>query len=219
MVAKEGVFIFKKILILFMFCGLIILAIPTRVNANSHPEFQELILPYVSNAELIEDMSNAKINNAYKKVKRKLFGWNINPITRDLTIDYVGDTVFAKANNTSNTLSFVHTFEVTDSLETSVSVSGDIQLELGIKGKKVTTAVDTKIRAEIGRKTKKTTTETLKTTIVIPAHTKVSVTIKGKARLNNGVARYYFLGVSTKKGTWEYIDVINEYYDYYEENI
>ena len=139
--------------------------------------------------------------------------------TVGVKIDYVGDTVFAKANNTSNTLSFIHTFEVEDVLETSVSVSGDIHLDVGIKGKKVTTAVDSRIRGEIGRKTKKTTTETLKTTIIIPANTKVTVTIKGKARLNNGVAKYFFLGIGTKKGTWEYIDIINEYYDYYEEAI
>ncbi len=217
MVAKEGVFIFKKFLICILF---ILFLIPVvTIKANSHPEFQEIILPYVGNAQLIEDMSQSQIKNAYKKVKRRFMGWNVYAIVRDIKVDYVGDTVFAKANNTSNTLSFVHTFEVEDSLETSVSVSGDIHLDVGIKGKKVTTAVDSRVRAEIGRKTKKTTTETLKTTIVIPANTKVTVTIKGTARLNNGVAKYFFFGIGTKKGTWEYIDIINEYYDYYEEAI
>lgn len=164
-------------------------------------------------------MSKTKLNSEYKAIKRKAFGWNVKSIVKDQTIDYVGDTVFAKANNTSNILSFVHTFEVADSVETSISVSGDIEVEMGIKGKKVTTAVDQKIRAEIGKKTKKSTVETTKTTIVISPYTKLTVKIKGQARLNNGVARYYFLGIGFKKGTWEYIDVINEYYDYYEEKI
>lgn len=217
MVAKEGVFIFKKILISVLF--LVFLLPAVTVKANSHPEFQEIILPQIGSAQLIEDMSSSQLKNAYKKVKRRFMGWNVYTIVHDVKIDYVGDTVFAKANNTSNTLSFVHTFEVEDVVETSVSVSGDIHLDVGIKGKKVTTAVDSRIRAEIGRKTKKTTTETLKTTIIIPANTKVTVTIKGKARLNNGVGKYFFLGIGTKKGTWEYIDVINEYYDYYEEAI
>ena len=199
------------------FIFIFLLFTPMMVKDQSHPEFQEIILPYVTEAQLIEDMPAAKITNAYKKVKRRLFGWNVYTIVKDQKVEFVGDTVFAKVNNTASTLTFVHTFEVQDSVETSVSVSGDISVDVGYKGKKVNTDVDGRIRAEIGRKTKQTTTESLKTTLVIPARTKLTITIKGSARLNNGVAKYFFLGIGFKKGTWEYIDVINEYYDYFEE--
>ena len=76
-----------------------------------------------------------------------------------------------------------------------------------------------KIRNEIGTKSQKTTSETLRTTLVIPAHRKLTVVTKGEAYINSGVACYYFLGIRFKKGAWEYLDVISEYYDYYETSL
>ena len=55
--------------------------------------------------------------------------------------------------------------------------------------------------------------------IVVAPKTKLTVSIRGEARLNNGVCRYHILGIGFNKGEWEYIDVVNEYYDYYEETV
>lgn len=214
---KEGVFILKKVIVLITFIGLII--IPLRVNASSHPDFEEIIFLYDSPASLIEDMSEEKIQGAYKKVKRKVFGWSISGIVEDEMVKYIGDTVFSKANNTSSPLTFTHTFEVVNVLETSVSVSRSLEGSISYKGKKITGSFNTAIRKEIGEKTKEQVSETTKTNIYIPSKTKLSITIKGTAMLNSGVTKYFFLGIPIKKGTWEYIDVITEYYDYYEEEV
>ena len=174
---------------------------------------------YDSLASLIEDMPKNKIDSAYKKLKRKAFGWNIYTIVKDEMIKYEGDVLFSRANNTSQQLSFTYTFEKTDSIESSVSVSGDLSVSVSGKIKSITGSLNGKIRKEIGEKTRCTTVETTRTTLIIPPKTKLTVQIKGWARLNNGVARNHLFGVTIKKGTWEIIDVVTEYYDYYEESI
>lgn len=196
-----------------------ILLIPFKVEAASHADFTKITFKYGSLAQLIEDMPKSKINNAYKKLKRKAFGWNTYIIIKDEIINFEGDVVFSKANNTKQELAFTYTYEVEDSSETSVSVSGDLSISASGKIKQITGALNGKIRKEIGEKTKMTVTESTRTTIHISPKTKITVQLKGTARLNNGVARYHFFGITTKKGTWEIIDVITEYYDYYEESI
>lgn len=216
MLSKEGVFIFKK----FLFVLLVLFAVtmPLKIHA-AHPEFQKLIFNENSICQLIEEMPESKIEDAYKKVKRKVFGWSVRKITSDEPITFIGQTVFSRANNTANELVFAHTYELESTSETSVSVTGDISLDVSGKIKVVNLGLDASVRKEIGEKSRKTISETTKTTLVIPPKTKLSVVLKGKARLNNGVAFYHFLGIRFKKGTWEYIDKITEYYDYYEERL
>ncbi len=167
----------------------------------------------------MEDMPSQVVNEAYKKIKRKVFGWNVSTIIKDERIKYEGDVVFSKANRTARELTFNYSYEVENSSETSVSVSGDISISISGKVQSITGSLNGKIRKEIGEKTKTVMTESTRTVLVVPAHTKLTVQLKGYARLNNGVARYYFLGIGIKKGTWEIIDKITEYYDYYEEKI
>ena len=196
-----------------------ILNVPINVNASSHPDFEKIIFMYDSPASLVEDMPDNKIDAGYKKVKRRAFGWSVYSIIEDETIQYIGDTIFSKANNTTSPLTFTHTFEVVNVLETSVSVSKSLEGSISYKGKKISGNFNAAIRKEIGEKTKEQISETTKTNIYIPSKTKLSITIKGTAVLNNGVTKYFFFGIPFKKGTWEYIDVVTEYYDYYEEKI
>ena len=217
MLSKEGVFIFKKILILTM--SMMFLFFPTKVKAAGHQDFQEIILPNYSFAKLLDEYTNDELYNEYKKVKKKVFGWSIKQINDDIKVKFVGNTIFSKANNTNQELSFVYTFEEEKFVESSVSVEGDLGIDVSGKVKTVSGGLDGKIRKQIGSKTQNTTLETTRTTLNIPAKRKLTIVTKGEAYLNTGVACYYFLGIRFKKGAWEYIDVISEYYDYYEETL
>ena len=193
--------------------------VPTKVQASSHADFQKLIFDEDSLASLIEDMPQEKIQKAYKSMKRRVFGWNYATIIKNEAIKYEGDIVFSKANNTNRELSFTYNYETENTFETSVSVTGELSISISGKIKAINGTLNGKIRKEIGEKTHKKMTESTRTTLVVPPSTKLTVQIKGDARLSNGVARYHFLGIGFKKGTWEIIDVITEYYDYYEESI
>ena len=216
MLPKEGVFILKKFLCLFL---LTIFIVPLKINATSHPDFKEIIFPKHSFAKLLEDYTTNELNKEYKLVKRKVFGWNVRQMNKDVKVKFIGNTVFSKANNTNRELSFIYTFEEEDFIESSVSVTGDIGLDVSGKVKVISGSLNAKVRKEIGSKTHKTTVENTRITLVIPPKRKLTVVNKGEAYLNTGVACYYFLGIRFKKGAWEYVDVISEYYDYYETSI
>ena len=196
------------------------ISVPNTVtNPNTHPEYKEIIFQYSESAELIEDMEEKRIETAYGKLKRKVFGWDVKSIINDEKVKYVSDTIFSKANNTSMPLTFNYKCTFQDEKETSVSVTGDIGLSGNAKGKILSGGLEAKVRAAVGWVESKTYSETTETKLVVPPKTKLSIIIKGEALLNNGVAKYYFLGITFKKGTWEYVEKITEYYDYYEEKI
>lgn len=207
-----------------MFCLLCMLMslnmyIVNAAGVPGHPEFQEIQIPGSSASKLINDMEDSVIKSAYDKVKRKFFGWGIKTIVENQMVTYKGDTVFSKKNNTSQYLNFNYTWEQEESVTTSIAASASLTGKASGKIKVVNASLDALIRGEIGKKTIVSKTETTEILIVVPPRKKLTVTIRGEARLNNGVCKYYFLGIGFKKGEWEYIDVVNEYYDYYEETI
>ena len=137
-------------------------------------------------------------------------------IIADLTDDYASVPQEMKSIAAYFGKAVLRDLEEENFVESSVSVQGDLGIDISGKVKVVSVGLNGKIRKEIGSKNQHTTIETLRTTLIIPPHRKLTVITKGEAYINSGVACYYFLGIRFKKGAWEYIDVISEYYDYYE---
>ncbi len=207
-----------------IFCLLCLMAclniyVVGAVEGSGHPEFQEITIPKGSKAKLINSIDQSIIKKAYSNLKRKFWGWSVDVIINNEKIEYKGDTVFSKKNNTSQTLKYTYTKENEQSITTSISASGSITGKGSGKIKGVTASLDAMIRGEIGKKTVISYLEKTVIDIIIPPRKKLTVSIRGEARINNGVCKYYILGIGFNKGEWEYIDVVNEYYDYYEENI
>lgn len=50
-------------------------------------------------------------------------------------------------------------------------------------------------------------------------NTKLTLRTAGEAFVSNGVASYYLLGITLKKGAWESIDIHTIYYELVEENL
>lgn len=209
----------KIIFCLFCLMSCLNVYVVGAAESTGHPEFQEIRIPVGSDAKLISNMDKETINKAYGKIKRKFWGWGVEVIVNNQKVEYKGDTVFAKKNNTTQTLKYIYFHRKEESVTTSVSASASLAGKASGKIKAVTTSLDNSIRGEIGKKTEASRMESMEITIIVPPKKKLTVCIRGEARLNNGVCRYYVLGIGFKKGEWEYIDVVNEYYDYYEENI
>lgn len=208
----------KKIIFCLM-CFLVFMNanVVNAAGVPGHPDFQEITIPGITTSKLIHDMDASTINSAYKRVKRRIFGWSVESIVVDQLVYYKGETVFAKNNNTNQTLKFTYYYQEEESIITSISASSSLTGKGSGKIKSVNASLDATIRGEIGRKKTIATTESTEIYLTIAPRTRLTVSIRGEAILNNGVCRYYFLGISFKKGEWEYIDVVNEYYDYYEE--
>ena len=76
------------------------------VEATGHPEFQEITIPKGSRAKLINSMDQITLQNAYNQMERKFWGWSVEVIVNNQIVEYKGDTVFAKKNNTSQPLKY-----------------------------------------------------------------------------------------------------------------
>ena len=217
----------RKLIILTNLVLLIVLCFnvsPPKVNAekrenlnHGHDEFTKVYPDPDEYHVFLDEISRDDIKNMHSGVRRRFIGWSVNPYTSNTIVHYVGDTVFAKSNNTSQLLSFNYQYETETINTTSITTSGSISPKVSGKIDGVNLGLDAAIRYEIGKKEQKSVNESTRLSFIIKPYTKLTVTIKGDAVLNNGAGRYYFFGICFKKGEWEYIDVINEYYDFYEE--
>ena len=50
-------------------------------------------------------------------------------------------------------------------------------------------------------------------------YTKLTLMVRGDCVVSNGVGKYYVFGIPFSKGTWEYIDFVTEYYEFFEEKL
>ena len=75
------------------------------------------------------------------------------------------------------------------------------------------------IRADLKASIKNYYEESTAFNVVVYPGKKVSLLVKGDGELSSGVAKKYFFGIQIKKGTWETIDKLTEYYELYEENL
>ena len=184
---------------------------------HGHDEFTKVKTDPDEYRAFLDELSDEEIKNMHGSIRRRFIGWSVAPYTSNTIVHYEGDTVFAKSNNTSQILSFNYQYETETVNTTSVTTSGSISPKVSGKIGGVNVGLDAAIRYEIGKKEQKSVNESTRLTFIIKPYSKLTITIKGDGVLNNGAGRYYFFGICFKKGEWEYIDVINEYYDFYEE--
>lgn len=126
---------------------------------------------------------------------------------------------FSRSNNTSQEINFNYNTTSTTKKQFSFNLSGTLAMKTSGKIDDVSASLDKSIRSDIGLKSDISFEEEMDFTIRILPRKKVSLIVKGNATISNGANKYYFLGICTKKGYWEYVDVINEYYELYEEEI
>ena len=203
--------IFLKVNLIILLMSLITTGIVT-INAASktgHKEFEKITFVYNPEAKLLVDMSNSELNEMMKKVKKKVFGWSIYSKIKNYDVIYEAGTIFSRSNNTSQEINFNYNTTSTTKKQFSFNLSGTLAMKTSGKIDDVSASLKSDISFE----------EEMDFTIRILPRKKVSLIVKGNATISNGANKYYFLGICTKKGYWEYVDVINEYYELYEEEI
>ncbi|HOI46258.1 MAG TPA: hypothetical protein PLR26_00870 [Bacilli bacterium] len=209
----------KKIIIIILF---FMVAGPSHVYAKEtgHAAFEEIIFPKDATTKLIIDMSYQEKQIAHERLKEKKFiGWTIYTINRNAEAIYIAETIFSRSNTTSTAYEFNYLLREGDTIETSVSADGSISSKNKGKIKTVEAALDLIIRGQIGKKTTLTRSEETRIKVNVEPNTKLSMKIKGEAKVSNGVGKYYFFGIRFKSGEWEYIDVVTRFYELSEERI
>ena len=214
----------KKMILMTLM--LLALLTPLKVKAYSgitdtgHSDIRELgFKDETKNHKILTTMSDYDISQALSKIKRKGFGWRLENINYKIPIWYIRDVIFSKSNNTNQKIDFNYNLEVSTTRTTDYSMSGSVVSKVSGKIKNIGFNADTTIKGEFGQQIKHYYEESSSFKITIHPQKKISLLVMGDADLSSGVGKFYMFGICFKKGTWEYIDYVNEYYEFYEEDI
>lgn len=186
---------------------------------TGHKEFTKITFIYNPDELLLIEMDDDKLNSMMDSVKKKAFGWSNYSNIVNYEVIYEAGSIFSRSNNTSSAIDFTYTTSSSTSVTLSVEGSSSLALKASGKIDTISLGLENNIRTEIGFKKTVTFEETADFTVRIMPNKKVSLLVKGNATLSNGAAKYYFLGICTKKNYWEYIDIMSEYYELYEETL
>ena len=214
----------KKFLKLNLCIFILTFVLITFINVNAgtktgHKEFTKITFLYNKDAYLLIEMNNTQLDEMMKKVKRKAFGWSTYTNIINNQVVYEAGSIFSRSNNTSQPIDFTYSTLASTSKQLSSNLSGTLAMKASGKIDTVSLGLDSSIRGEIGIKNTISFEEEVDFSVKIMPNKKISLLVKGIANLSNGASKYYFLGICTKKNYWEYIDVMSEYYELYEETI
>jgi hypothetical protein len=217
---KRGGLFMKKTLMIILVCVICMNTYQVSAKETGHAAFEEIIFPQHATSKLLIDMTyNEKAISHEKLIEKKFIGWTIFTINRNADAVYIAETIFSRSNVTQTPYEFNYLLREGDTIETSVSAEGSISSKNKGKIKTLEAALDVLIRGQIGKKTTISRSEETRIKVNIDPNTKISMKIKGEAKVSNGVGKYYFFGIRFKSGEWEYIDVITRYYELSEETI
>ena len=187
-------------------------------NQTGHEDFTRI--EFVSGEHrLLNDYTNAEINDLYRRVNRKAFGWVTHYLLMDEKVDYDGIVIFSRSNKTSKNMNFEYYLKNTTTVKTDVKMKGNVSAKVSGTIKKINTTLTGAIEGDYEKDSSTTDTVDSKTTIniVIYPKTKITMIQTGEAYITSGVSKHYFFGVSFRKGVWERIDVATMYYELREE--
>ena len=201
----------------FMFMGISSVCVNAEYETG-HSEYKEINFKYNTGAKLLNRMTPGEVQKELDSVKRKFAGWRVNDMVCAASATYVGKSIFARYNNTKQPVKFAYASTIQNMEENSVVTTGSIGASLSSK-KKLNAALELEIRKQIGKVTTHTSTEKVDFNVTIDPGHKISLIVKGDCKVSNGVAKYYILWMCFKKGSWEIIDVMSEYYELCEEVI
>lgn len=185
---------------------------------TGHSDFEEIKFENKDSLLLINISEQVK-HDYMKQVNKGFIGWKVKTMVHSTNATYVGKTIFSRFNNTDQTIDFNYSSSIKNTEETSVVTEGSLSGSVSGKGKALSGGLEAEIRKKIGSVSTITITEESNFKVQIKPGRKVSLVVKGDAKVSNGVAKYYFLGICFKKGSWEIVDVMSEYYELCEEII
>lgn len=185
---------------------------------TGHRDFEEIYFPEYVDAYLLVNTTKKMQRENISKVRWKLFGTSIYIKHYNIPVKYKKYDIFTRSNKTSNTLEYEYKYTTTLKHKSSIDYKESSGADISAKIEIINLSVDDSISKALGLSTEATFTGELNYTITVDPYTKVTVYLTGDAYLSQGAAIYYFFGIPIVKKNWEYIDVLTEYYEFYEES-
>jgi len=208
----------KKV-ILILLLSVIVLFNGLTFKAEEYQNYQEIIFDN-DEAYLIKDLKDSDYKELYKEIKKKKFmGWIIDVVNENEPVEFISETKLKVHNNGYTSIKQDISLETKEETKYQISASGGIKLQVKGDVKKFKGTVDADIKASVSYSKLTTSKETYEFQIIIDPNTYVKIITRGTGEVNNGVGKYYFFWINTKKGGWETFIVETEYYEIIKERI
>lgn len=212
----------KKIVFKCLIVVCLSLSMMVCVNANAssytgYDNIKDYTVPNGSKARLLIQIPKKEKEKAIKDVKWRFMGWSTNNITNSELIIYEAKTIFSRSNKTREPISFKYNVTDLNVITNTTSFTGSITSKASGKIKSITVSGESSFKVSTEKVKKVSHEEDTSFTVNIYPDRKVSLIIKGVAEVTNGGGKYFFMGIPFKKGNYEFIDSLTEYYELYEE--
>ena len=177
-------------------------------------------IEFVEDGELLVDMTSSQIESGYKVLGRnRLFGWKYHFFNIKKETNYVGEIIFSRSNRTSEKLEIDYELKETNYSERSIKTTGSLSGQFEGNIKKIEAGLEAGGSVTADKKTAITRVEDTSFSFVVDPYHRMTFRVTGEALVTNGVSKLSVFGITFKKGTWEYIDIVTRYYELYEEEI
>lgn len=190
------------------------------ITKTGHSEIKEFdFYDEESGYRLLIQMDPNKVNDAYDKVPRKAFGYSIYKINDCIPGWYISDVLFSRSNSTNQNITFKYNYKYQKTKSLDYSITGTLALKLSGKIKTLGLNAEPTIKGEIDSSTKDFYEENAAFNFDLAPGKKISFIVRGECEVTTGVGKQFFLGITTKKGSFELMDIRTEYYELLEEDI
>lgn len=189
------------------------------VAADDYQTYQEIVF-VEEDMRLLKDFTETDFADYLSGLGgKKMLGWKMLVVTRQQEVEFLSETKLKIFNNGYSTIK--HEITLTSKIETKFQISSTGSIGVSVSGsvEKFKGSLDGSIKTEIGYSKTETATEQYQFTIIVDPGTYVTIVMKGRGIVSNGVARNYFLWMKTNEGGWETFTVTTEYYEIVKERI
>lgn len=207
--------VMKKIFIVFIVMYLTFCFSSIKAHAGTgHKGFSEITIK--GEGKLLVDMTDDEINVGYRAMgKRKFWGWHHHYFLIQEEATYRGEIIFAKSNRTDQPVEINYLLQEKEYTENSWKVTGSISGKIQGKIKGADVSVNGGAEGEKKDTESYTRFEETKFKVLVEPNHRLIFQITGDCLVTSGVSKYYILGITSKKGAWEYVEVVTRYYELY----
>lgn len=197
----------------FLLCMILLLSlfVPSAQAATGHKGFSEIVL--AEEGKLLAEITDAEIQAGYNALGRKFFGWKHYFFTYWEDATYKGEVIFAKSNRTGQPIEINYVLQEKEYTENSWKVKGSISGKVQGKIKKIDFALNADAEGEKKDTESFTRFEETKFKILLEPNHRLVLQITGECTVTNGVSKHFLFGICSKKGVWEYVEVVTRYYE------
>ncbi len=195
------------------------LSLVRTASADEYQTYQEIV--FVEDGHcLLQDIPAKEYDAALSALGGgKMFGWKLSVLTKKQEVEFLSETKLKIFNNGYSTIK--HDITLSSKVETKFQISSSGSLGTTVSGeiKKFKGSIDSTIKTEIGYTRTTTASELYEFKIIVDPGTYVTIVMKGKGVVSNGVARNYLFWIKVVEGGWETFTVTTEYYEIVKERI